>query len=379
MSDGYQDWDRVSKDHPCPICGKPDNCCVSSDGVMAWCGRISIGSIKQNAGGQFLHRLKESNRDHQNSNRGWTTTPTKPELTRARNKPSSSDEKIANFVPNRYQLRALASYRFGAEERIVLAKLLGVSADALARLRVGWHAPECTWDFPERDAKGNVIGINRRSRDGVKMRVKGGKSGLTYARDWEQDPGPIFLVEGGSDVAALLTMKLCAIGRPSNTGGTDLLIEMLETVSLGRPIVVVAERDLKPDGQWPGKKGAISTSSKLAQGLGREVQWTLPPDNCKDARDWLNCMRAKEIPDSSLPRLFLEGIQPNCVTPPPIFRAVESTAPAMSVDAWREKMLEARIASLDKPGYYLDCSSTGAGKSSVDLALLLYVRKTEAA
>ena len=62
---------------------------------------------------------------------------------------------------------------------------------------------------------GRIIGINRRFRDGSKKHLKGTKRGLTYAEDWATTDGPILLPEGGSDTAALLTMGLAAIGRPS--------------------------------------------------------------------------------------------------------------------------------------------------------------------
>ena len=59
-SSGKQNWTRVSKSHPCPICGKPDNCSISIDGNAVWCGRIE--SPKQNSGGQWFHKLSDENR-----------------------------------------------------------------------------------------------------------------------------------------------------------------------------------------------------------------------------------------------------------------------------------------------------------------------------
>lgn len=53
-------WQRVSRQNPCPICGKGDNCQVTPDESAVWCGRISTGSVRQNQGGQFLHILKNN-------------------------------------------------------------------------------------------------------------------------------------------------------------------------------------------------------------------------------------------------------------------------------------------------------------------------------
>src|SRR5262245_53494927 len=74
-SDGK--WSRVSRQHPCPICGKPDNCEVSADGRVVWCGRIPEGSLRQNAGGQFLHRLNDTDQYKGQDRRCVHTTPRK--------------------------------------------------------------------------------------------------------------------------------------------------------------------------------------------------------------------------------------------------------------------------------------------------------------
>jgi hypothetical protein len=33
-------WPRVSRTHPCPVCGKPNWCLVSADGTAAICQRV---------------------------------------------------------------------------------------------------------------------------------------------------------------------------------------------------------------------------------------------------------------------------------------------------------------------------------------------------
>ena len=39
---------------------------------------------------------------------------------------------------------------------------------------------------------------------------------------------------------------------------------------------------------WPGKFGAVTTATKLAERLEREIAWAFPPENAKDTRAWLN-------------------------------------------------------------------------------------------
>ncbi len=51
---------RVSRKRPCSICGKPDFCGISHDGVIAFCTRISSGSFKTARNGAYMHRLIES-------------------------------------------------------------------------------------------------------------------------------------------------------------------------------------------------------------------------------------------------------------------------------------------------------------------------------
>jgi hypothetical protein len=195
--------------------------------------------------------------------------------------------------------------------RTLLAGELGIAVDALRRLQVGWMPAEYCWSFPERDAAGNVIGINRRMRSGEKKRMAGSRAGLTFDpiawRESSTEPNFVLLVEGGSDVAALLSLGLQAVGRPSCAGGVELLVELLRDLSPDRTIVVIGEHDRKPfeslsptiqkwhkptcDGCsscWPGKHGATSTARTLTAQLGRPVAWAFPPDKAKDTRAWLN-------------------------------------------------------------------------------------------
>jgi hypothetical protein len=52
VSSGYE---RVSRKHPCDICGKPDWCVRTRDGEISICMRVSAGSIRMNSRGGFIH------------------------------------------------------------------------------------------------------------------------------------------------------------------------------------------------------------------------------------------------------------------------------------------------------------------------------------
>jgi hypothetical protein len=315
---------------------------------MVWCGRISEGSLRQNGGGQFLHRLKGT---------GYATHASQPRVT---------DE----FDPQREKVRdwseAAAFYaRDAAPMLLQLAEQLGVSYSSLADQGAGWCDYRRCWTFPERDGGGKVIGLLTRDLIGGKLQTKGSRRGLSFASSWRNGAGPIFLVEGASDVAALLTIGLSVVGRPSNTGGVTLLTDLLFDVMPNREIVVIGERDQKPNGSWPGKDGAISVAKQLADALERPIGWAFPPDDAKDSREWLQKM--PKLPYDRLADLFVSGVETTLVDPPITISPEPLPATVLSIEQWRRDMLRARLASLAVPGVYLDRSPTGTGKSYVDL------------
>jgi hypothetical protein len=325
---------------------------------MVWCGRVSEGSIRQNAGGQYLHH-----RD--SSNPVWQQTAQPEHVTHSRkHQPERDWGAFANYL-------AVDSEQRCSE----LAEELRVSTQSLIDLGVGWYPQQACWTFPERDANGKVIGINRRFRNGDKKRMSGSKSGLTYACGWNQGNGPICLVEGGSDTAALITIGISGVGRPSNRAGVGLMVDLLFDIPAHREIVVVAERDQKEDGAWPGRDGAISVATQLAEALGRPITWALLPGNAKDARAWLLSM--PQLPRKRLENLFVTGLEKSIVLPPPTLTPEAPPREAVGVGDWRASMLQARIESLSNPGLYLDASPTGAGKSWVDIEAVVFALSLE--
>jgi putative DNA primase/helicase len=61
-----------------------------------------------------------------------------------------------------------------------LALDLGVTADSIRRLGIGYYPAEGCWIFPERDGMGNVIGLLRRYDNGKKYTWEGSKRGFYY-------------------------------------------------------------------------------------------------------------------------------------------------------------------------------------------------------
>lgn len=166
------------------------------------------------------------------------------------------------------------------DELSTLADQLGVSLDSLKRLQVSWNAEEECWTFPERDGRTKIIGHLRRFRDGRKRTMNSSHRGIYIPSDWLTDAGPLYLPEGATDTAALLTLGLAAIGRPSATGGSDHLATFL--AKCDRDVIVVGDND-----GGRGQRAAEQLAQRLANAWQRPVGWVLPPQEHKDVRVWL--------------------------------------------------------------------------------------------
>ena len=115
----------------------------------------------------------------------------------------------------------------------------------------------------------------------------GSHRGLYLPVGWETMPGPVYLPEGMSDTAALLSTGRCAIGRPSAQGGTPYLVKLLRKHK-DREIIVVGENDQKSDGTWPGRTGMENLVKILVDQLGRKIGSQMPPPGYKDTRTYLS-------------------------------------------------------------------------------------------
>jgi hypothetical protein len=219
--------------------------------------------------------------------------PARTERQRSRPRPHPRCNGTADPCPPAGDLEAQAqrwALSLTAERRADLAEVLGVPEAALAALTLlGYcaddrHGP--CWTLPEQDGAGRLIGMARRYQDAAKRAVPGGRRGLTVPSGWTERPGGVYLPEGASDTLTLTAMGLPAVGRPSCSGGVELLAELLRDWPADRAIIVLGEWDARPDGSWPGRDGATRTAERLAQALGRPVCWALPPDGAKDVRRW---------------------------------------------------------------------------------------------
>ena len=291
---------RVSHRHPCPVCGRKKYCCHDEQNGITLCSNESRGAIldanfRPVQVGQygFLH-VRDLSR------LSITSAPPRERKPIDRTPPPEITRFLAKLSANRQP---------GLLD--ILAGKVGLPGRSLAA--IGCEAEGVRLYTPERDAAGRVIGYQERTAGG---KYNQGHRGLTYTGDWRQRAiaaGFLLLVEGGSDTAACEAMGLPSIGRPSNTGGVDLLAELLDALPAAVNILVVGERDEKAGGKWPGRDGAVSTAESLSKRLGRPVEAVFPPDDAKDTRAWFTAQQPALDDEAGLlgmGRRFVAGLVP---------------------------------------------------------------------
>ena len=276
------EWIRVSRAQPCPVCKRSDYCTRTTDGTAAKCMRVESEKPASGNLGGWIHKLSDP-------------LPPSPPAKKVEKKPDWTKECREMYLHERAH-----------RKRIELAAQLKVSVKSLEALRVGigwdeWNGREYS-SWPCRDSDGRCIGFVRRYADGSKRTNIGGtNTGVFYTQSWYLHPGPVFIVEGGSDVAACETRDLNAIGRASNVCGGHWIKMMIQKHCPGRLVIVVGERDEDPSKRgtpavpsckvtckgcahcWPGLYGM----KKVANDLGGNAVGLMVPQYSKDMRELL--------------------------------------------------------------------------------------------
>ena len=331
---------KVSKRDPCPICKRTDWCLVNPSTGIVICMRVEDGSFceKPNAQGipQYLHRL--DGYDAGQNQRTYIAPKPKPDASKL-----SIDEVKAILD------QTLSGNEVGQKLQH-LAEQWKISVDTLKTLGFGWI--NGYWTMPERNAAGQVIGINRRWPDGKKRQYRNTSRGLTFVPDTLGTEGDILLVEGASDTAVLLHLGFNVIGRDSAYGGNPHLSNVLSNSGHNRRIIVIGENDKKEDGRWVGRAAAIAIAERLANDLGVTTYWTLPPEEHKDVRAW----------HMSDQKVDISSLELNQVLPTRT-KYIPPDLQIVPLEEYRPQMTENRLNVIGKAGVYLDRSPTGAGKT----------------
>jgi hypothetical protein len=279
---------RVTAGETCPACNGESWCLMYGPPqalAAVLCTRESAGSIKtlQYADGEaYLFELPGCYPPAQRP-AGYTTD-------QWRRRPTPVDQPTRSFDEwrglHRQHVRALHAVP-GASE--YFANSLGVCAAAVAAYEVGWDQIVGAYSCPMRGDAGEIIGMHLRTIGGTKFAVLGSRNGLFYPRHLHPKDSlaalgikTLVVAEGLSDALTLTGWGFAAIGRPSCSGGAQLVRLVVARL---KPQTVVIVPDNDAGGQ--GKKGAIRLARELAaRQTTSSVRIAELPCGVKDVRVW---------------------------------------------------------------------------------------------
>jgi hypothetical protein len=251
----------VTPENPCPICGSSDWCMLDERTGYVLCNREDAGAIKQARAGGHVHRLIDAPGAYIPII-GHAITP----------------RRLSLCTLRMMQRRLLLDARYGARHR--LAAELGLKVSSLKALEVGWYPRARCWTFPMRDSCRRLVGFRTRNELGEKRCIAGGSEGLFIPRRLPASfaDEPLFITEGPTDCAAVLSLGLWAVGRPSCTGGIYTLTRFIQRTH-AREIVLFADNDN------PGLRGAKRLCNAIRSFV-KCVRFVSPPKQFKDVRAW---------------------------------------------------------------------------------------------
>jgi hypothetical protein len=196
------------------------------------------------------------------------------------------DPVTGEVMGHEYFEAILKKGREGAESALdELARALGLPVKSLQSLHIGFLGGR--WVFPERDDQGRLVGILYRHSDGRKYCESGSRRGLTIPVHFPMFAGPLFVIEGATDCAALHACGAAAVGRPAAPAAglvSVWLTRMLQRFE-EREIIVVGDNDPEHNGRATGRHAARNLAVLLRNKLGRPISWALPPLPHKDVRE----------------------------------------------------------------------------------------------
>lgn len=261
-----QGWVRTRRERPCPVCGRTDGwCTIKHSGEVAQCMRVEEGAFKSEyhgAGLGHFHKLDKP----------LHSLPDPEEA------PPEIDAKhIAKVC---YNLCSPQMY-----DRI--ARHLNVTVESLQRLRVGWSYEHDAMTFPMRGDTDHVIGIRLRNIKGRKWAIPGSRNGIFIPRQLS-GKGPLFVVEGPTDTAALLSLGFDAIGRPSDTAGANLIVWWLMQQPRRHLVIALENNEPESAADENAKRGAGDLKARCYYKDCVETVTVWRCDKAKDVREWIN-------------------------------------------------------------------------------------------
>ena len=255
-------WQRVSRQHPCPVCGKHDWCGIAADTGAVCCMRVQ--SARPTGNGGWLHGGVER-----------ASPPPRAATCRGYEPPDFNAALWWQTVRFVITWNHMESW----------ARMLGLPIDALDVMGA------CTLGqmlaFPMYDGTGQICGIRTRNRDGTKRAVTGSRAGVFLSPHYDGDE-PV-VCEGPTDATAALARGFWAIGRPSCTGSERHVVDTCLRLRIKR-VTICADAD------GPGIAGAKKLGDVLqAAKIGIRM---VTPCGLKVLRDWFRAGASRAMVDA---------------------------------------------------------------------------------
>jgi len=269
-------FQRATKEHRCPVCGKPDYCKFGDRAVLCFRVESEHPNTSTDEGGCWHYYTDSS-------------------FVKLRPMPKQQPKPKALF-----SAEILRAWTNGVEASELIGRIehfaerIGVLPHSLMDLGATWSPLHNAWAFPMRDAVGNMIGIRLRNYEGKKWAVSGSRSGLLYNVCHHGD-ATAYICEGPTDTAAAITLGLFAIGKPSCNACNDMVLDLLRRLKPKRTVIVSDVDSVSVDGI--GFKEAKKLQSKIKH----SAIW-IP--QAKDIREFVNNGGTRQMIENDMKELI---------------------------------------------------------------------------
>lgn len=229
----------------------------------------------------------------------------------------------------------------------------GTTADAW--LAIGAKRIDGGWQYPERDAQGERVGIITRWDDpGSRPRYTanlGSRRGLIMPADGlpaysgTSASDPVLIAEGASDAVCLISMSFACVGVPMAGHCADELAALLR----GRHVVIIGDND-------DAGHRSVAVIGAAVHGVCASVRIAYPHAPHKDVRAWIADGGAG---DDDITRLVADAQQftppeaavPDAETSGPVLRCLADIEPREVQWLWPDRVPLGRITLLvGRPG-----------------------------
>ncbi len=249
---------RVSKKEPCAACGRTSWCMFSETSALC---------MRAQSEHQFIFK---------NGDVGWWHDSGVP---RKQFKPSTKSEVLTIDAA-----ALMATWGENTRDSWIdkMCQSIGVGFMSACQMGAAWSPEHQAWAWPMKDGDGLICGIRLRYEDGRKLAVKGSKQGLFIPKT--EACNRVFMAEGPTDTAALLSLGIYAIGRPSASGGLLAIKQTIARLRI-REVVIIADNDEDKEHNGrkfnPGYDGAKALQNHL------QVPSCIIALPCKDSREFI--------------------------------------------------------------------------------------------